>query len=61
MLHTKLHAMHSLYVIYDNIDGYIGKYDGTKYLSLIHSDEIFDKIFDRIRCFITLNSNISDV
>ena len=46
--------MQCLYVVYDNIDEYIGNYDEKKYLSLFHSDEKFDKIFDRIRCLIML-------
>ena len=46
--------MECLYVVYDNIDEYIGNYDEIKYLSLFHSDEKFDKIFDGIRCLITL-------
>ena len=54
MFYTKLHTVQCLYVVYDNIDEYIGNYDETKYLSFFHSDEKFDKIFDRIRCLITL-------
>ena len=35
--------------------------DSTKYQALFHSDEKYERISDRIRYFIMLKSNISDV
>ena len=50
-----------LYTIFNEVDWYIRKYDGTKYLALFHSDEKYEKIIGRRRYFIRLKSNISDV
>ena len=35
-----------LHTIFDKADGYIRKYDTTKYLVLFHSDEKYERIFD---------------
>ena len=62
------HAAKPFCIIFDEVDGYIRKYDGTKYLALFHSDEnketIFngtshsdenkETIFDRVRYLILL-------
>ena len=53
MLHSELNTM--------QINRYIRKYDGPKYLALFRSDEKHDRIFDRIRYLIMLKSNVSDV
>ena len=48
MFHTKSVCVKPLHIIFDKVDGYIGKY-----LGLFHSDEKYEKIFDRIRyCYI---------
>ena len=31
-------------ITFDKLDGYIGKYDGTKYLVLFHSNEKYERI-----------------
>ena len=38
-----------LRIIFDKVDRYIRNYDRTKYLKVIHSNEKYGKIFDRIR------------
>ena len=38
----------SLYSMFDKVDGFIGDYDGTKYLVLLHLEK-YNPIFDRIR------------
>ena len=48
-------------IIFAKVDGYIKKYDKTKYLLLFPSSEKYEAMFDRIRYFITLESKISDV
>ena len=50
-----------LLIIFDKVEGYIRKYDRTKYLALFHPDEKYERIFDRIRNLITLKGDISDV
>ena len=35
-------------IILDKLDGYIKKYDSTKYLTLFHSYLNYERIFDRI-------------
>ena len=52
MLQTKLHTVQSLCILlFEKVDGYNRKHDGTKYLALLHS----------IRYFNILRSNILDV
>ena len=34
---------------FDKLDGYIRKYDGTKYLALFHSNEEYEGMFVRTR------------
>ena len=52
MLHTKFSMVQShLCIIFDKVDGYIRKYDETKYLSLFHSGEKHERIFERIRSY----------
>ena len=48
-------------IIFAKVDGYIKKYDRTKYVLLFPSSEKYKAMFDRIRYFITLGSKISDV
>ena len=49
MLLTKLHTIQSfLRITFNNVDGYIKKYDKTRYLALHHSEK-WDRIFDRNR------------
>ena len=50
-----------LYIIFEKADGYIRKFDGTKYLALFHSNEKYERIFARLRYLIMLKNNISDV
>ena len=52
MWSTKLSAVQSL-------DGV--KWNRTNYLASLYSDEKYERTFDRIRYFITLKRNISDV
>ena len=47
-----------LSLIFDKINGYIRKYDGTKYVGLFYSGKTFKRIFYRIRYLIMLKSNI---
>ena len=56
MLHVK-----SFQIIFDKEDGYIIKYDRTKWLALYRSDEKYQRIFDRNYYLIMLKSNISNV
>ena len=48
-------------IIFDAVDGYIRKYDETKYLALFHFNEKYERIFERISYLIKLKNNISDV
>ena len=50
----------SLCIRLDKIDGFIGTYDGTRYLVLFGSEK-YDVIYNRIRYFISVNSSISYV
>ena len=50
-----------LCIIFDKVDGYIRKDEGTTCLTLYHSDEKYQINFDRIRYHIMLKSNISEV
>ena len=43
---------------FDKADGYIRKYDGTKYLALFHSDEKYERILIELD---TNESNVSDI
>ena len=45
----------SLYSMFDKVDGFIGDYDGTKYLVLLHLEK-YNPILDRIRYVIWLKS-----
>ena len=49
-----------LHTIFDKADGYIRKYDTTKYLVLFHSDEKYERIFDWIRYLIMLKSTFKE-
>ena len=60
MLHTNL-CIQPLCILFNKVDGYIGKYDRTKYIPLFNSNEKYNNFFDRIRYLIMLKSNISDV
>ena len=50
MLHANktLYGKKPLYIVFDKVNGYIRKYDGSKYLELFHSDETYERMFDRI-------------
>ena len=48
-----------LRIIFDKLDGYIRKYDRTKYVSLFHPYKEYQRIFDKVRFPIMLKSNIS--
>ena len=37
-----------LHNIFDKVDGYIRKYDGTKYVTLFQSDDKNERVFDKI-------------
>ena len=43
------------------VDGCTGKYDGTVYLALFHSDKKYERTFEGTFDLIMLKSNISDV
>ena len=59
-MHTKLHTgAKPLHIIFDKVDGYIKKYDRTKYLALFHSDEKYERIFDRIKYLFILYIRIN--
>ena len=47
-------------IIFNKVDGYIRKYDKTKYLDLFHFEKC-DKIFDRIRHLFILKNKISSI
>ena len=47
-------------IIFHKVGGYIRKYDSTKHLEVTNSDYKNERIFDRIRYVIMLNSNISE-
>ena len=47
-----LYGAKSLHIIFDKEDGYIKKFDET--------DEIYDRIFNRVGCFTVLKSNMSE-
>lgn len=55
------YAVKALRIIFDKIDGYIKKYDKNKYLALFHSNETYERMLNKIRCFIMLKSNRSYV
>ena len=48
-------------VIFDKVDECTWKYDRTKYLRLLHSDEKCKRSFGRIRYVAMLKNNISDI
>ena len=48
------------HIIFDKIDGYLRKYDGTNPLALFHYDGKHERISDRIRYLIMLKSNTLD-
>ena len=43
------YATKHLHFVFDKVDGYIGKYHGTKYLPLFPSDEKYERMFGRTR------------
>ena len=49
-----------VHIIFDKIDGYLRKYDGTNPLALFHYDGKHERISDRIRYLIMLKSNTLD-
>ena len=55
--HKTLCSVKSLHSIFDKLDGFIKKYDRTKYLGLFFPVEMCEGICGRIR----LKSNISDI
>ena len=38
-----------LHIIFDDVDEYIKKYEGQKYVRLFSPDEKYEKMFDRIQ------------
>ena len=44
-----------LHTAFNKVDGFIGDYDGTKYLVLFHLEK-YNPILDRIRCVIWLEN-----
>lgn len=46
---------------FDKEDGFISKYDRTKYLELFKSEEKCEIKLDRIKCSVLFKINISDV
>ena len=51
----------SLHIIFDNIDRYIRKYNGTKSLTLFDSDAKYERCFDRVSYLIMLKNIYSSV
>ena len=49
-----------VHIIFDKIDGYLRKYDGTNPLALFHYDGKHERMSDRIRYLIMLKSNTLD-
>ena len=56
-----LHANSTWSKAFNKVDGYFRKYNRVKYVGLFHSDEKYEKMFNRIRYHIMLKSNILDV
>ena len=54
-----MYSAKTLRCIFGKVDGYIRKYDYTKYLALFHSSEKYSLIFDRKMYFIMLKNNTS--
>ena len=46
-------------IVFNKVEEDIRKYS-SKYLALFHSNEKYERIFDRVRYLIMLKSNISD-
>ena len=47
-----------LHIRFNKIDGFIGVYDGTRYLVLFGSEK-YDSIYNRIRYFISVKGSIT--
>ena len=43
------------------VDGYIRKYNSTKYIALFHSGENYQRIFDTTRYLIMLRNRMSNM
>ena len=56
-----LYDAKSLRIIFEKVDGYVRKYDTTKFLGLFHSNEKYETIFEKIRYLVLLKKNVSDV
>ena len=56
--HITLIDSEPLRIRFDEIDGFISIYDGTRYLTLLGSEK-YDTIYDRIRYLTCLKSNIT--
>ena len=56
-----LYDAKSLRIIFEKVDGYVRKYDTTKFLGLFHSNEKYETIFEKIRYLVLLKNNVSDV
>ena len=50
----------SLHTFFNEVDGYIRKYENNKYLALFYQEKA-DRMIDRIRYLIKLKSNILNV
>ena len=55
------HGAKPFCIIFDKVDGYIRKYDSTRYLESFYPDEKYERIFHMIGYVIMLKCNISDV
>ena len=44
---------------FEEADGYIKNYDGSKYQGLYPRDEKYERVFERIKCVISQESNTS--
>ena len=58
ILYKTLIGSNSLRIRFDEIDGFIRIYNGTRYLTMFGSEK-YDAIYDRIRYLISLKSNIT--
>ena len=48
-----------MHIRFEEADGYIKNYDGSKYQGLYPRDEKYERVFERIKCVISQESNTS--
>ena len=58
ILHKTWVGAKALLIGFDNVDGFIRVYDGTRYLVLFNQEK-YDVIYNRIRCLIGVKSGIT--